>query len=61
MPDKSSVDLFGLSSGCLSEKVCMARVQAGTRLVVRFERGLCPRNPVRGEVRKGGGAPLRVC
>jgi septum formation protein len=26
----------------------------------RFERGLCPRNRIRGEVRKGGGAPLRV-
>jgi Na+/phosphate symporter len=28
-------------------------------LVFRFERGLCPRNRSRGEVRKGGGAPLR--
>jgi hypothetical protein len=38
----------------------MAHSPTTNRSVVRFERGLCPRKPVRGEVRKGGGAPLRV-
>ena len=38
----------------------MARVQTTLRLVVLFERGLRPRNPIWGEVRKGGEAPLRV-
>jgi hypothetical protein len=38
----------------------MAHVKTANRLLFRFERGLRPRNPVRGEVRKGGSAPLRI-
>ena len=38
----------------------MRHGQTTDRFVFRFERGLRPRNPLRGEVRKGGGAPLRV-
>jgi hypothetical protein len=38
----------------------MAYGQPTERSVVRFERGLGPRNPVRGEVRKGGGAPSEL-
>jgi hypothetical protein len=36
------------------------RVPTTSGWVFRFERGLSPRNLFRGEVRKGGGAPLRV-
>jgi hypothetical protein len=38
----------------------MTLVHTASGLVFRFERGLCPRNPSWGEVRKGGVAPLRV-
>jgi Na+/phosphate symporter len=38
--------------------VAMRRAVA-PRVVFRFERGLRPPNLSRGEVRKGGGAPLR--
>jgi hypothetical protein len=38
----------------------MTAMKTATLWVVRFERGLRPRNPIRGEVRKGGEAPLRV-
>ena len=35
----------------------MPHVQTTNRLLLHFERGLRPRNPVRGEVREGGEAP----
>jgi hypothetical protein len=35
----------------------MASSEIWSGLVFRFERGLCPRNPIWGEVRKGGVAP----
>jgi hypothetical protein len=35
----------------------MARARTTNRLVFRFERGLRPRNPVQGEVWKGGSPP----
>ena len=38
----------------------MTHARSTNRLVFRFESGLRPRNQVRGEVQKGGGAPLRV-
>ena len=44
----------------LSGRSSVERICAENGSVFRFERGLCPRNPSLGEVRKGGGAPLRV-
>ncbi len=35
----------------------MARARTTNRLVFRFERGLRPRNPLQGEVRKGAEPP----
>ena len=37
----------------------MRKALVAQHLMVRFERGLRPRNLYRGDVRKGGGAPLR--
>jgi hypothetical protein len=38
----------------------MTAVQTANAGGLRFERELRPRNPIEGEVLKGGGAPLRV-
>jgi hypothetical protein len=37
----------------------MAHLDGAHASMFRFERGLRPRNPALGEVRKGGDAPLR--
>ena len=37
----------------------MTSIEIDNGPLFRFERGLGPRNAIRGEVRKGGSAPLR--
>jgi hypothetical protein len=44
----------------MSEQARATHLGSANRLVFRFEGGLRPRNPDRGEDRKGGQAPLRA-
>jgi hypothetical protein len=49
--------LSGGSAASVSEREPLAPVETTSHLVFHFEGGLCPRNPVRGEVRKGAPPP----
>jgi hypothetical protein len=46
-------------AGVVLERRDVTRTPALRGRMLLFERGLCPRKPVRGEGRKGGGAPPR--